>query len=118
MLLNDNVKKVLRLTLPDADWHIEVETPLKPDIKVLYAFDSHFDLLWFLIAMVIFRRLFERHFIGEIPKTVVFNLSRLAAQGEDAINKTIDAMRKQAALYIREETLSPSRPCCRGPRDK
>jgi len=106
MLLSDNVEKVLGLTLPDADWRIDVDTPLKPDIKVLYAFDFHFDLLWFLIPMVIFRRLFERHFIGEIPKTVVINLSRLAAQWEDTINKAIDAMRRQAASYIREETLT------------
>jgi len=105
-LLNGNVEKVLGLPLPDAEWQIEVDSPLKPDIKVLYVFDFHFDLLWFLIPMVIFRGLFERHFIGEIPRTVVINLSRLAAQWEDALNKTIDTMRKQAVLYIRDETLT------------
>lgn len=103
MLLNDNVHKTLGLTLPETEWQIDVSPPLHPDIKILYAFDFHFDLIWFLIPMFIFRGSFERHFRREIPKAVVINLSRLAAQWEDNINKTIDAMRRQASAYIQDE---------------
>ncbi len=103
MLLEDNIEKVLDLKLPEPDWKIDLVEPVRPDIKVIYAFDSHIDQLWFLIPMFIFRRLFERHFLNEIPWTVEVNLSRLAAQWEERINKAIDGMLKQTLKYIREE---------------
>ncbi|HOC76266.1 MAG TPA: hypothetical protein PKL66_09505, partial [Deltaproteobacteria bacterium] len=61
------------------------------------------DLIWFLIPMVIFRGLFEKHFLRGIPWSVEVNLSRLAAQWESRINKAIDEMRKQTITYIRDE---------------
>jgi GTP-binding protein EngB required for normal cell division len=103
MLLNDNIHKVLGIKLADTDWSIEVVEPEYPDIKVLFAFDIHLDLIWFLIPMVIFRGLFEKHFLKGIPWAVEINLSRLAAQWEARINKAIDEMRKQANQYIKEE---------------
>jgi hypothetical protein len=60
-------------------------------------------MIWFLIPMFIFRRLFERHFLNQVPDEVVFNLSRLAAQWEERINKTIEGMKKQALAYVQEE---------------
>ena len=53
--------------------------------------------------MFIFRGLFEKHFLNEIPWSVEVNLSRLAAQWENRINKAIDEMRKQTTAYIRDE---------------
>jgi GTP-binding protein EngB required for normal cell division len=103
MILNDNIQKVLGIKLAETDWSIEVVEPEYPDIKVLFAFDIHLDLIWFLIPMVIFRGLFEKHFLKGIPWAVEINLSRLAAQWEARINKAIDEMRKQANQYIKEE---------------
>jgi glutamyl-tRNA reductase len=53
--------------------------------------------------MFIFRRLFEKNFLSKIPHEVEANLSRLAAQWEDKINRTIEEMRKQALTYVQEE---------------
>lgn len=103
MMLNDNIQKVLGIKLAEADWKIVVVEPEKPDTKVLYSFDIHWDLIWFLIPMAVFRRLFERHFLNEIPWAVEVNLSRLAAQWEARINKAIEEMRRQALAYIRDE---------------
>jgi len=103
MLLDDNIQKVLGIKLAETDWGIEVVEPEYPDIKVLFAFDIHLDLIWFLIPMVIFRGLFEKHFLKGIPWAVEINLSRLAAQWEARINKAIDEIRKQANQYIKEE---------------
>jgi len=102
-LLGNNVEKVLGVKLAEADWKIEVSEPEHPDIKTVRTFDYHFDLIWFLIPMVIFRGLFERHFMKKIPYEVTANLSRLAAQWEDRINRTIDDMRKQALKYVQDE---------------
>jgi len=102
-LLGKNIEKVLGVRLAEADWKIEVSEPDHPDIKTIRSFDFHFDLIWFLIPIFIFRGLFERHFIGEIPREVEANLSRLAAQWEDRINRAIEEMRKQSINYVKEE---------------
>ncbi|HEX7533813.1 MAG TPA: dynamin family protein [Syntrophales bacterium] len=102
-LLDKNIEKVLGVRLAEADWRIEVSEPDYPDIKTIRSFDFHFDLIWFLIPMFIFRGLFEKHFISEIPREVEANLSRLAAQWEDRINRAIEEMRKQAINYVKEE---------------
>lgn len=103
LLLSDNIEHVLGIHLAETEWKIEVVEPDLPDIKILYAFDIHWDLLWFLIPMAIFRGIFIRHFMNEIPRAVTINISRLAAQWEERINRAIDAMRKQALEHIKEE---------------
>jgi hypothetical protein len=102
-LLNQNVEKVLGLRLAEADWKIEVAEPHQPDIKIGRTFDFHFSLIWFLIPMFIFRPFFERHYLNEVPNEVFVNLSRLAAQWEDRINKAIEGMKKQALKYVQDE---------------
>lgn len=102
-LLSQNIEKVLGIRLAEAEWKIEVTEPHQPDIKTSRTFDFHLDLLWFLIPMFIFRPLFERHFLNQVPDEVVINLSRLAAQWEERINKTIAGMKKQALAYVQEE---------------
>jgi ribosome biogenesis GTPase A len=102
-LLNQNIERVLGLRLAEADWKIEVAEPHQPDIKIGRTFDFHFSLIWFLIPMFIFRPLFERHYLNEVPNEVFVNLSRLAAQWEDRINKAIEGMKKQALKYVQDE---------------
>jgi hypothetical protein len=101
--LNQNIEKVLGLRLAEAEWKIEVTEPHQPDIKTGRTFDFHLDLVWFLIPMFIFRPLFETHFINQVPNEVFVNLSRLAAQWEDRINKAIEGMKKQALKYVQDE---------------
>jgi small GTP-binding protein len=102
-LLNQNIERVLGLRLAEADWNIEVAEPHQPDIRIGRTFSFHFGLIWFLIPMFIFRPLFERHYLNEVPNEVFVNLSRLAAQWEDRINKAIDDMKKQALKYVQDE---------------
>jgi len=102
-LLNQNIERVLGLRLAEADWKIEVAEPHQPDIKIGRTFDFHFSLIWFLIPMFIFRPFFERHYLNEVPNEVFVNLSRLAAQWEDRINKAIEGMKKQALKYVQDE---------------
>ncbi len=102
-LLANNVEKVLGLKLTEVEWKIDITPPPQPDIKINRIYDYHLDLLWFLIPMFIFRPLFERHFLRLIPGEVFVNLSRLAAQWEERINKAIEAMKRQALSYVQEE---------------
>jgi GTP-binding protein EngB required for normal cell division len=102
-LLNQNIERVLGLRLAEAEWKIDVAEPHQPDIRISRTFDFHLNLFWFLIPMFIFRPLFERHYLNQVPNIVVVNLSRLAAQWEDRINKAIDGMKKLALKYVQDE---------------
>lgn len=102
-ILGQNVEKVLGVRLAEADWKIAVIEPSQPDIKTSRTFDYHIDLIWFLIPMFIFRRFIERHYWRQVPGEVAVNLSRLAAQWEERINKAIEGMRKQALQYVQDE---------------
>jgi len=102
-LLSGNVAKVLGVRLAETDWKLSVDEPDQPDIKTARAFDFHLDLIWFLIPMFIFRRLFEKDFISKIDREVETNLARLAAQWEVRINRTIEEVKRQATRYVREE---------------
>jgi len=101
--LDENIENVLGVRLAQVDWNIDVAEPDHPDIAFTKSFDIHLDLLWFLIPMFLFRRIFERHFISGVPKEVEINISRLAYQWEKSVNNAIEAMRLQAITYIQEE---------------
>ena len=102
-LLNQNIEKLLGLRLAEAEWKIEVTEPSQPDIRISRTFDFHLNLFWFLIPMFIFRPFFEKHYLNQVPNIVVVNLSRLAAQWENGINKVIEEMKKQALKYVQDE---------------
>jgi len=102
-LLDVNIEKVLGITPRSVDWVVNVSEPSHPDVAFTKVFDFHFDLLWFLIPMFLFRRVFEKHFLKQIPGVVDIHLSRLAYQWEIRINKSIGEIKEQALEYVRNE---------------
>jgi len=102
-LLDRNIEKALGMHLSNVDWVIDVSEPAHPDIAFTKTFDFHFDLLWFLFPMFIFRGVFEKHFFKQIPRIVEIHLSRLAYQWEVRINKTIDEIAEQGLKYVSDE---------------
>jgi GTP-binding protein EngB required for normal cell division len=101
--LNMNIEKVLGVKLGEADWKIEVSEPSHPDVAFTKTFDFHLDLLWFVIPMFVFRKVFERHFLKGIPMVVEIHLSRLAYQWEVRVNQAIENVKGQALRYVQEE---------------
>jgi GTP-binding protein EngB required for normal cell division len=101
--LDDNIENVLGVKLAEVDWKIDIVEPDHPDIAFTKSFDIHLDLIWFLIPMFLFRRIFEQHFLQGVPKEVGINLSRLAYQWEKSANNAIESMRIQAITYIHDE---------------
>ncbi len=102
-LLDRNIEKVLGIKPNSVNWVVEVSEPAHPDVAFTKTFDFHFDLLWFLFPMFIFRKVFEKHFLKQIASVVDIHLSRLAYQWEVRINKTIDEIKDQALEYIHNE---------------
>jgi len=104
VILDGNVRKVLGVSLAEAEWDIRIAEPEQPDIRTFRASNYNLDLIWFLIPMFLFRRAFEKRFLEKIPWEVETNINRLAAQWEDRINTAIDGMHRQAVQYVRDET--------------
>jgi GTP-binding protein EngB required for normal cell division len=102
-LLDKNIEKVLGVTPNSVNWIIEVSEPTHPDVVFTKTFDFHFDTLWFLFPMFIFRGVFEKHFLKQIPRVADIHLSRLAYQWEVRINKTIEEIKTQALEYVQNE---------------
>ncbi|MBA4417602.1 MAG: hypothetical protein C0392_06800 [Syntrophus sp. (in: bacteria)] len=102
-LLDRNIERVLGVKLNNMDWVIEVPEPTHPDVVFTKIFDFHFDTLWFLFPMCIFRGIFEKHFLKQLPRVVDIHLSRLAYQWEVRINRTIEAIKDQALKYVYDE---------------
>jgi len=102
-LLDGNIQKVLGIKPSGVNWAVEVIEPSRPDVAFTKIFDFHFDLLWFLIPMFIFRGLFEKHFLKQIPLITDIHLSRLAYQWEVRINKKIMDIKNQALEYVGNE---------------
>jgi GTP-binding protein EngB required for normal cell division len=104
MLLNGNVQKVLGVSLAEAEWDIKIAEPEHPDIRTFRASNYNLDLIWFLIPMFLFRRLFEKRFVEKVPWEVETNINRLAAQWEERINLAIEGMHRQSVQYVKDET--------------
>jgi GTP-binding protein EngB required for normal cell division len=102
-LLEKNIEAVLGVKLSPTEWDISVPEPSHPDVAFTKVFDFHFDLLWFLIPMVLFRGVFERQFLKKIPGIAQMHLSRLAYQWEVRINRAIEEIRDQALTYVQKE---------------
>jgi len=102
-LLDRNIEAVLGVRPNSVNWVVEVAEPSHPDVTFTKTFDFHFDVLWFLFPMFIFRPLFQKHFLKQVPRVTDIHLSRLAYQWEIRINKTIETVRDQALEYVRNE---------------
>ncbi len=98
--LNQNLIKILGVSMPEDDFSMEVKPVEKPDIMTSWAFESHIDLLWFIIPMFLFRKYFKKHFRKQLPVEAEKNLYRLTAQLTKNINNSIETSHKKSIDYI------------------
>jgi hypothetical protein len=101
--LAGEIERALGIRFDGARFDSRVEEPAHPDIRLSPTFDTHFELLWFLIPMGVFRPLVYRHFLRRIPWEVEKNLSRVAAQWADAMGASIDGLFRDATAFLERE---------------
>jgi GTP-binding protein EngB required for normal cell division len=101
--LAKEIECALGISFTGARFHAEIEEPTRPDVRVGKTFDTQLDLLWFLIPMSVFRSLASRHFRKQIVWEVEKNLSRLASQWADAVNRSIGGLARQSLEFIQSE---------------
>jgi GTP-binding protein EngB required for normal cell division len=84
--LSMQAEKALAVRLPRSRYESELGRLPVPDVKVSQAFDSHLELLWFLIPARLFRRPLLRHFTAQLPFETEKNLTRLAMGLAETVN--------------------------------
>jgi len=101
--LAKEIERALGISFTGARFHAEIEEPARPDVRVGKTFDTQIDLLWFLIPMNLFRSLAFRHFRKQVAWEVEKNLSRLASQWADAVNRSIGGLARQSLEFMQDE---------------
>jgi GTP-binding protein EngB required for normal cell division len=101
--LAKEIERALGIPFTGAQFHAEIKEPARPDVRVGKTFDAQIDLLWFLIPMSVFRSLAFRHFRKQVVWEVEKNLSRLASQWADAVNRSIGGLARQSLEFMQNE---------------
>ncbi len=101
--LRENLERILGVQMKPEEWEIIVGEIKKPDISISRSFDFHLDMFWFLFPMFIYRNIFRRYFLRQIPYEIEKNLHRLTSNMNDKINKEMDKLMAQALSYMNEE---------------
>ena len=101
--LAGEIERALGIRFEGARFDPQVQEPAHPDVRLSPTFDTHFELLWFLIPMTVFRPLVHRHFLRRIPWEVEKNLSRVAGQWADAMGASIDGLFRDATSFLERE---------------
>ncbi len=107
--LAKDVEKALGIAFAGARFTAGIAPPERPDVRVGATFDSHVDLLWFLVPMALFRPAVRRHFLRRIPWEAEKNLSRLSGQWADAVNASIESLARQSVVFVRDEIATIAR---------
>jgi hypothetical protein len=97
------VHKILGVTIPDDQFEVEVKLMEKANISVSWAFESHIDLLWFLIPMPLFRKRFRKYFLKQVPHEVEKNLHRLVSLLTVNMHQEIETLHIQSVEYVTSE---------------
>ncbi len=90
------------VSLPD----IKIDLPEVQFVPFPRAFDTPWDVLSFLFPPFIFKSMFVRHFLKEVPYEIEKNISRLTSAWSDNINTEIDSLAKQMKTQIENEIKS------------
>lgn len=107
--VSERVRSVLGFELRVAKLSLNRLPVGTPDIGWVHSFDIHFDLLWFLIPMAIFRPIILKHQRHLISREVEKSFSRLASQLAEIINKEIDVFSVEALKWIEGQIFTLSK---------
>jgi GTPase Era involved in 16S rRNA processing len=97
------VETALGTRFSGATFQAEIEPPCFPDTRVERTFDIPLDMVWFLVPMLIFRRLVYRRLRTQLPWEVEKNLTRVGWQWTEAASASIRGVARQAENFMQGE---------------
>jgi GTP-binding protein EngB required for normal cell division len=101
--LAGNIERALGMRFKVERFEPGVGTPGSPLISIGNLFMFNIDLLWFIIPMSIFRPWFERRLLRRVAWEVEKNLSRIASQWTESVNRCIKQIETQAIVSVKEQ---------------
>ncbi len=94
--LSDRVLETLGVPLRTTEVELRAEIPRTPDVRVGKIFDRNWELLSFLVPMLLVKGAVKRHFERKVSDAVFVNLSRLASQWADVVSESLLGAEKEA----------------------
>ncbi len=101
--LAENVRTVLGIEFDRSRVALDVGVPPVPDTSCGRVFDSHLDIVWFLVPTSVFGPLIRRHFLHHVGFEAEKNLFRLSAAWRENTAAEIARLARQAEKAIRSE---------------
>lgn len=101
--LADNVRSVLGIEFERSRVSLDEGAPSVPDTSCGRVFDSHLDIVWFLIPTALFGPLIRRHFLHHVGFETEKNLFRLSAAWRESTGSEIGRLAGQAKKAIQDE---------------
>ncbi len=98
--MSSQASMVLGEKLPDLDMEYLSQSVPFQDIKISQPFDSHIELLWFLIPSRLFKRNIYSHFLERANFEVEKNLIRMAMKISETTQKSIENTVKKSLEHI------------------
>jgi len=100
--LSDRTLRVFGVPLRTTEPEIPAVEPDTPDIRIGRVFDRNWELLSPILPVWLVRNAARHHFERTVAYLIYENLSRLAAQWEEAINGALAAIEKETARRLEE----------------
>jgi len=94
--LSERTLETLGVPLRTTEMELHTEDPRSPDVRVGNIFDRSWELLSWLIPMVLFRGVVLNHFQRTVRDLVFTNLSRLASQWVEIVNASLLTLEKES----------------------
>ncbi len=101
--LAENVRTALGIEFDRSRVSLDVGVPPLPDTSCGRVFDSHLDIVWFLVPTSVFGPLIRRHFLHHVGFEAEKNLFRLSAVWRESTGAEIASLARQAEKAIRSE---------------
>lgn len=98
-----NLTAAVGVSLSPVAWEARRPAVAVASAAVGYAFDTHWDLLWWLLPMWLVGGLFRRHVLGRVDWEAEKNLTRLAGDWADAVTAAVADLRTQAQTWAEAE---------------
>lgn len=94
--LSAQTERAFGIPLHTTETEIEAAPPKSPDIRVGQVFDRNWELLSPVLPVSLIKGIVYAHFRRKLPFMIYKNLSRLATQWEDVVNKALEDLRREA----------------------
>jgi GTP-binding protein EngB required for normal cell division len=98
--LSERMLETLGVPLRTSEVDLRPNDPRTPDVRVGKIFDRNWELLSFLIPMVLVKGVVKKHFQHKVAEAVFTNLSRLVSQWQDIVNASLLALEKEAGRRL------------------